>query len=413
MRMRKIFVFLILIVFVFLPSSSQAKKRVAILHFKNSTKEADLDYLSFGFGETLTTKLIKIEGLSVVSVIERLQVIKLLEGQRFLGVDVEHLWRQTKGVLKKQRTQSFSLFPDEERAIEGGKIAGASYVIIGNFRKIGSEIRVDCKLINVKLMKVKTVDGVVGSYNNLLNLQSRLTLKLAKSLGVKVTEDEKNKITQAETKSLPAYEWQARGMNYYEKFEFEQAIECFEKAINLDKDYAASYNYLGLSYDLRDREEEAIVVYKKAIDIYLRENDKQGLAVTYNELGNAYNNKGNYKEALEYYERSRGIRERLSDQSGEAEVYNNIGTIYDNKGDYNQALRYYQKALRLKKSFQDKAGMANIYHNLGIVYYNKGDYDKSWEYYRKSKLTVTITCENCPYRAGARRADLSLPWKFY
>ena len=205
MRMRKIFVFLILIVFVFLPSSSQAKKRVALLHFKNLTKEADLDYLSSGFGETLTTKLIKIEGLAVVSVIERLRVIKLLEGQRFLGVDVEHLWRQTKGVLKKQRTQSFSLSLDEERAIEGGKIAGASYVIIGSFQKIGSEIRVDCKLINVKLMKVKTVDGVVGSYNNLLNLQSRLTLKLAKSLGVKVTEDEKNKIIQAETKSLPAY----------------------------------------------------------------------------------------------------------------------------------------------------------------------------------------------------------------
>ena len=59
-----------------------------------------------------------------------------------------------------------------------------------------------------------------------------------------------------------------QGKESYKKDEDQQAVEAFQKAINLDPSLAEAYFRLGLAHDALGEKHEAEEAYKKAIDAY-------------------------------------------------------------------------------------------------------------------------------------------------
>jgi tetratricopeptide (TPR) repeat protein len=64
-----------------------------------------------------------------------------------------------------------------------------------------------------------------------------------------------------------ADEFQRRGMAFYARKQFSDAEGDLRKAISLDSNHVDSYYSLGMVLKAVDRKEEAIVVFKQALDL--------------------------------------------------------------------------------------------------------------------------------------------------
>jgi signal transduction histidine kinase/DNA-binding NarL/FixJ family response regulator/tetratricopeptide (TPR) repeat protein len=149
----------------------------------------------------------------------------------------------------------------------------------------------------------------------------------------------------------------------------------FAKKAAFKKFIGDAYSNQGVCYTLTGKHEDAIVVHKKALQIWNETNDLKNKGRTLNHLAIVYNQQGNYIEALENYFESLKINEALNNKAGIAAAQNNIGLIY-----YEQAYRSkdkklkegnYQKALvRLEESYKLRLELGvkrDIIHSLGNI----------------------------------------------
>ena len=79
-----------------------------------------------------------------------------------------------------------------------------------------------------------------------------------------------------------------KGNNAFENKDFDSAIIYFTKAIELDPNYAITYNNRGEAYSNLEQYPEALVDYTKAIEL------DPNYAIAYNNRGEAYSNLANH-----------------------------------------------------------------------------------------------------------------------
>ena len=111
-----------------------------------------------------------------------------------------------------------------------------------------------------------------------------------------------------------------------------------------DKAYQAS---------LSEKYDESIEYYKKAIEI------NPDFAVAHANLGVSYMNTGRLDEALVT------LKKALALDAQNAGAYYNLGLVYDKLGKSDEAIAAYEKSIALNPSFP------SAYQNLGIAYFNK------------------------------------------
>ena len=101
------------------------------------------------------------------------------------------------------------------------------------------------------------------------------------------------------------------------KKKLDEALESYNKAIEIDPNYAQAYNNLGIAFQKLNRINEAVFNYKKAISL------KTDFAEAFNNLGTAMMLLNNTNEALKFFDKSLQIK------SDYAEVYNCLGNLYE------------------------------------------------------------------------------------
>src|SRR4029434_9586188 len=85
-------------------------------------------------------------------------------------------------------------------------------------------------------------------------LQDEIRQKIITALKVKLTLEEQERFKRAPTNNLEAYDYYLRGVDCYWQLTEEandRARQMFEKAIELDPQYAAAYAFLGFNYNAR------------------------------------------------------------------------------------------------------------------------------------------------------------------
>ena len=157
------------------------------------------------------------------------------------------------------------------------------------------------------------------------------------------------------------------GNKYFFGGDYNQAIEYYQKVLQLNPNLAEAYYNLGLAYGSLGQYQKAIEYFQKSIQL------DPNLAEAYYFLGNAYVRLGQYQQAIEYYQKS------LQLNPNDASAYNNLGLAYRKIGQYQKAIEYCQKALQLDPNF------AKAYYNLGVAYLNLGQYQKAKENLLKAK----------------------------
>jgi tetratricopeptide (TPR) repeat protein len=160
--------------------------------------------------------------------------------------------------------------------------------------------------------------------------------------------------------------WNALGIAYGKKGEYDRAIEAFRKALELKPDLYEAWNNLGVAYDAKGEYDRAIEAYCKALEL------KPDLHEAWYNLGVAYGMKREHDQAIE------ALHKALELQPDDPQAWNDLGVAYGIKGEYDQAIKACRKALELKPDFYQ------AWNNLGNAYKGKGEYRQAVEAYTRA-----------------------------
>ena len=146
-----------------------------------------------------------------------------------------------------------------------------------------------------------------------------------------------------------------RGVVYGKLGDRGQAISDFDRAVEINPKYAAAYNNRGAVYDILGKKRQAIQDFNKAIEM------NPEYAEAYYNRGAAYGELGEQRQAISDYDRAIEINPKF------AEVYINRGAAYRELGDRRQAISDFDRAIEINPDY------AKAYFNRGVVHYELGD----------------------------------------
>jgi|GEM_PF-1439545 len=156
------------------------------------------------------------------------------------------------------------------------------------------------------------------------------------------------------------------GILYYERQEYDSAIEHYQKALNIRPEDAIQNENIGLAYEAIGRWKEAETAYSKAVSVAPED------PIRHNRLGVFYYNQKEYDRAILFYETAIRL------QPDNAIYHNNLALAQEYGGHTTQAEISYLKAIELQPE------NAGYYNDLGVYYHNRGSYDKAIKYYKKA-----------------------------
>ncbi|HKR52842.1 MAG TPA: adenylate/guanylate cyclase domain-containing protein [Chthoniobacterales bacterium] len=185
------------------------EKRIAVLPFKPLTPENRDQILELGMADSLITKLSNSRQIIVRS---------LASVRKYGGLDQDSL--------------------------AAGRDLQADSVLEGNVQKSGDHIRVTARLINV-------ADGAslwAGTFDekmtDVFGVQDAISQKVADALALRLSGEEKERLTRRYTENVEAYQLYLTGRYHWAKFtppDIRKGIGFFQKAIELDPKYALAY----------------------------------------------------------------------------------------------------------------------------------------------------------------------------
>ena len=136
---------------------------------------------------------------------------------------------------------------------------------------------------------------------------------------------------------------------------FDEAIENYYKAIQINPNFSVALDNLGLALSAKGRFDEAIENYRKAVRI------NPNFSVALDNLGVALAARGRFDEAIENY------RQAIQANPDHPETFFHLGMILGQLGRDREAVAQYQEALRLNPN------LAGALNNLAWVLATSSD----------------------------------------
>jgi tetratricopeptide (TPR) repeat protein len=133
------------------------------------------------------------------------------------------------------------------------------------------------------------------------------------------------------------------GVVWYEKGDYEKAVEYFKKSIILNSNYAAAFNNLGVAYAKKGSFGLAIECYKKATSI------DSNYATAFNNMGVAFYKLGFLPDAVEYFEKA------IEADPGYDRAYSYKVVVLRKNGQYDKAFKFVNKIRELKQKTLDSS----------------------------------------------------------
>jgi len=123
------------------------------------------------------------------------------------------------------------------------------------------------------------------------------------------------------------------------KPDFDEAIRCYQKALELRPDYTRSWNNMGTAHFRKGDFREALRCYRKAVEL------KPEYYEAWNNMGNAYNCTREFDESIRCYQKTVELKPDYVD------AWCNMGLAYYYKANFQEALRCYRKAAEIEPGF--------------------------------------------------------------
>jgi TolB-like protein len=194
------------------------KPAIAVLPFENISPDPSDAYFADGMHEQITSQLSQVSAIRVIS---RTSVMQYREERK----------------------------PVRDIAAE----LSVNYVLEGSARKAEDRVRLTVQLIAADRDEHVWSEEYDRDLTvaHLFEIQSEVAERVASALEVELTASERQRIERHPTESLAAYDLYLLGRYYWNQLSaegLERAIEYFERALDLDPDFALAYSGLADTY---------------------------------------------------------------------------------------------------------------------------------------------------------------------
>jgi TolB-like protein len=197
---------------------------LAVLPLESLGAEAEQQYLGLGIADTIITRVSRIGGLTVrpTSAV-----------RRYVGADVDPL--------------------------EAGRQLKVDAVVDGSVQRAGDRLRISVSLVRVEDAVLLWADSFDLPASDIFTVQDEVSRQVASRLRAELTSAEEARLARRETTSPEAYDYYAKAVYHFSnrnwlhgtRGESDQAIQLFERAVELDPGYALARARLGYAYAWR------------------------------------------------------------------------------------------------------------------------------------------------------------------
>ena len=190
-------------------AGSATEKRIAVLPFKPLVPESRDQVLELGMADSLIAKLSNIRQI----------IVRSLNSVRKYG-----------GL--------------EQDPLAAGRELDVDSVLEGNVQKSADRIKVSARLISVADGSSLWSDTFEEKLTDVFNVQDAISQKVADALALRLSGQERERLTRRYTDNVEAYQLYLTGRYHWAKFtpsDIRKGIDFFQQAIELDPHYALAY----------------------------------------------------------------------------------------------------------------------------------------------------------------------------
>lgn len=142
--------------------------------------------------------------------------------------------------------------------------------------------------------------------------------------------------------------------------------------------------YLAEAYLLKNKEKEAVQIYKDYIQKATKIKNYHGLSTAYSRLGDIYRISKRLDLAEKYFHLAFQATQKVNLKSPKAHALNNLAIMYFEKGDTAKAHTYFKDALAIREAVNDLKAISESYYNLGDYHFFLDQYSEALWWYKKS-----------------------------
>ncbi len=190
---------------------------LAVLPLTNLSGDPQQEYFADGMTEELITALAKVSALRVTS--------------------------RTTAMRYKSSTKSLP---------EIAKELGVDAIVEGSVTRSGSQVKITAQLIDASRDKHLWADTFQRDLKDVLSLQGEVARAVAGEIGVRLTPEERLRLTEKKTVNPEAYEAYLKGNDHLFRrtaADARKSIEYFQQAVEKQPDYALAYAGMAEAYE--------------------------------------------------------------------------------------------------------------------------------------------------------------------
>ena len=248
---------------------------------------------------------------------------------------------------------------------------GVNLVLEGSLHQSGERVRVVYRLVDATSQRVLRADTVTAGLSDPLALEDRVVESAIHALDLAFADQQRGPAQHGTTRPL-AYDFYLRGrgylLDYQQPDNVESAIAVFQRAIEVDPEFALAYAGLGESYWRKYELTHDTRWMGKALDSCTQARSR-GSGQTC--LGTVYNGTGKYADA------AREFSSALDVNPNDPDGYRGLAFAYEHLGRTADAEQTYRLALNLRPDYWGG------YNWLGRFLYSQGRYGEAAEMFAR------------------------------
>ncbi len=201
----------------YLGSNSIQIDSIAVMPFVNESENGDVEYLSDGMTETLISSLSSLPNLNV-----------------------------------KPRSSVFRYKGKETDPQTIAKELNVQAILYGRVVQRGEDISLFVELTDISLDRVIWSETYNRKQSDIVSLQSEIARDVLGKIKTKLSGQDIAKVTKTYTTDPEAYQLYLKGNFYATKYTedgYKKGIEYYQKAIEIDPNYALAYHGIAVAYD--------------------------------------------------------------------------------------------------------------------------------------------------------------------
>lgn len=183
------------------------------------------------------------------------------------------------------------------------------------------------------------------------------------------------------------------GESYLYSHKYTQAIEYYQKALNLNDSQQSHviskiWVKLGRTYQALGEFPQAIGYYQKGLAVAQSNNDQPAIVKILSYLGGIHYTLGEYDEAVEFYQEGLRLAQEIKALDWEQNSLDGLAEICAKQGEYYQAIDYHQECLSIARASNNHTAQLRFLGCIGNHYSELEDYEQSINCYQERLITA-------------------------